>query len=94
MFGNPPVALDDLGERLGLATYGKTKAHFGGFPDVLGNLPAALLPREIETPGERQVRALFVSAGNPVLSVPDGRARGRAAGQPARARHRGWGRRA
>ena len=29
-------------------------------------------PREITTPGERQIRALFVSAGNPVLSVPDG----------------------
>jgi anaerobic selenocysteine-containing dehydrogenase len=72
VFGSPPVAIDDLGDRLGLATYGKTKARFGGFPDVLGNLPAALLPREIETPGQRQIRALFVSAGNPVLSVPDG----------------------
>jgi formate dehydrogenase len=81
VFGSPPVALDDLGERLGLATYGKTKARFGGFPDVLGNLPAALLPREIETPGERQVRALFVSAGNPVLSVPDGHALERALGE-------------
>ena len=30
------------------------------------------MPREITTPGERQIRALFVSAGNPVLSVPDG----------------------
>jgi formate dehydrogenase len=81
VFGSPPVAIDDLGERLGLATYGKTKARFGGFPDVLGNLPAALLPREIETPGQRQVRTLFVSAGNPVLSVPDGEALERALGQ-------------
>jgi formate dehydrogenase len=81
VFGSPPVAIDDLGERLGLATYGKTTARFGGFPDVLGNLPAALLPREIETPGERQVRALFVSAGNPVLSVPDGDALERALGE-------------
>jgi anaerobic selenocysteine-containing dehydrogenase len=78
VFGNPPVPLDELGERLGLATYGKTRARFRDFPDVLGNLPAALLPREIETPGERQVRALFVSAGNPVLSVPDGEALERA----------------
>lgn len=72
VFGDPPIRLDDLGEQLGLATYGKTHARFGGFPDVIGNLPAALIPREIETPGERQIRALFVSAGNPVLSVPDG----------------------
>lgn len=74
VFGNPPLPLDDIGERAGLATYGKTRSRFGGFPDVLGNLPAALLPREITTPGERQIRALFVSAGNPALSVPDGEA--------------------
>ncbi|MEX2197057.1 MAG: molybdopterin-dependent oxidoreductase [Thermoleophilaceae bacterium] len=78
VFGRPPVALDDLGERFGLATYGKVRSRFGGFPDVLGNLPASLLPREIETPGVRQIRALFVSAGNPVLSVPDGDALERA----------------
>src|SRR3954452_14090278 len=81
VFGSPPVDIEDLGEKLGLATYGKTHARFGGFPDVLGNLPAALLPREIETPGERQVRALFVSAGNPVLSVPDGDSLERALGE-------------
>jgi anaerobic selenocysteine-containing dehydrogenase len=74
VFGRPPIALDDIGERAGLATYGKTRSRFGNFPDVLGNLPATLLPREITTPGERQVRAFFVSAGNPVLSVPDGHA--------------------
>ena len=78
VFGRPPVSLDDLGERFGLATYGKVRSRFGGFPDVLGNLPASLLPREIETPGERQIRALFISAGNPVLSVPDGDALERA----------------
>ena len=74
VFGRPAIALDDVGERAGLASYGKVKSRFGGFPDVIGNLPASLLPREITTPGELQVRALFVSAGNPVLSVPDGEA--------------------
>jgi anaerobic selenocysteine-containing dehydrogenase len=72
VFGDPPVALDDVSERLGLATYGKIRSRVGGFPDVIGNLPATLLPAEIETAGEGQVRALFVSSGNPVLSVPDG----------------------
>ncbi|HEY1276428.1 MAG TPA: molybdopterin-dependent oxidoreductase [Thermoleophilaceae bacterium] len=80
VFGRPPVSLDDVGERIGLDTYGKIRSRFGGFPDVLGNLPAALLPREIETAGELQIRALFVSAGNPVLSVPDGDALERALG--------------
>lgn len=81
VFGRPPVALDDVGELVGLDTYGKTRSRVGGFPDVIGNLPAALLAREIETPGELQIRALFVSAGNPVLSVPDGHALERAIGK-------------
>jgi anaerobic selenocysteine-containing dehydrogenase len=74
VFGRPPIALDDIAEKAGLATYGKVRSRFGGFPDVIGNLPATLLPKEITTPGERQIRAFFVSAGNPVLSVPDGEA--------------------
>jgi formate dehydrogenase len=81
VFGRPPVSLDDVGERIGLDTYGKVRSRFGDFPDVIGNLPATLLPLEIETPGERQIRALFVSAGNPVLSVPDGDALERALGK-------------
>ncbi len=72
VFGRPPIALDDVGEKAGLATYGKIRSRIGGFPDVIGNLPATLLPREMTTPGDGQIRAFFVSAGNPVLSVPDG----------------------
>src|SRR3954463_14555691 len=67
--GPPPIALDDAPERLGLDPYGAHRTRVGGFPDVIGNLPATLLPREID---DGEVRALFVSAGNPVLSVPDG----------------------
>jgi anaerobic selenocysteine-containing dehydrogenase len=81
VFGRPPVALDRVGEQVGLDTYGKLRSRVGGFPDVIGNMPASLLPREIETPGEGQIRALFVSAGNPVLSVPDGAALERALGR-------------
>jgi anaerobic selenocysteine-containing dehydrogenase len=81
VFGRPPIALDEVGEKAGLASYGKVHSRFGGFPDVIGNLPASLLPREITTPGELQVKALFVSAGNPVLSVPDGNALEDALGQ-------------
>ena len=39
---------------------------------MIGSEPAALMAKEIDTPGDRQIKALFVSAGNPVLSVPDG----------------------
>ena len=78
VFGRPPIALDDIGEQAGLATYGKIRSRIGGYPDVIGNLPATLLPMEMTTPGKGQIRAFFVSAGNPVLSVPDGNALERA----------------
>ena len=39
---------------------------------MIGALPAALMAREMTTPGDRQIRAFFTSAGNPVLSCPDG----------------------
>ncbi|MGH7964062.1 MAG: molybdopterin dinucleotide binding domain-containing protein, partial [Candidatus Binatia bacterium] len=42
-------------------------------PETLGDLPAAVLAEEIETPGQGQIRALLTYAGNPVLSVPNGR---------------------
>ncbi len=43
-----------------------------GFADVLGGYPAVLMADEITTPGDGQLRALFVSGGNPVISVPNG----------------------
>jgi anaerobic selenocysteine-containing dehydrogenase len=44
---------------------------FGRIRHVRGSLPGTLLPDEILTPGDGQLRALFVVAGNPVLSMPD-----------------------
>ena len=41
-------------------------------PDFNGEFPVATLAEEITTPGEGQVRALVTSAGNPVLSTPNG----------------------
>jgi anaerobic selenocysteine-containing dehydrogenase len=78
LFPKPAVDLDGTMERWGLASYGKRHSRIGGFPDVLGQFPATLMAPEIETPGEGQLRALIVSAGNPVLSVPDGAALERA----------------
>src|SRR4051794_18490496 len=36
VFGRPAIALDEVGRLAGLATYGKTHARFGDFPDVIG----------------------------------------------------------
>ena len=78
IFARPAVDLDATMRRYGLASYGSRRSRVGGFPDVLGQFPATLMAPEIETPGEGRMRALIVSAGNPVLSVPDGRALERA----------------
>ena len=48
------------------------RSRVGGFEAILGTFPASLLADEITTPGEGRIRALFVSAGNPVLSVGNG----------------------
>jgi anaerobic selenocysteine-containing dehydrogenase len=41
-------------------------------PNFSGEFPVAALAEEITTEGEGQVRALVTSAGNPVLSTPNG----------------------
>ncbi len=48
------------------------KSRVRGLPEFAGELPVAALAEEILTPGEGQVRALLTSAGNPVLSTPNG----------------------
>ncbi|HEY5151738.1 MAG TPA: molybdopterin-dependent oxidoreductase [Mycobacterium sp.] len=52
--------------------YHRKRSRIGDFPSVLLSEPAGIMAKEIATPGPGQVRALFVSAGNPVLSVPNG----------------------
>lgn len=53
-------------------SYRRKRSRVGAIPSAIGSEPAALMAKEITTPGERQIRAMFVSAGNPVLSVPNG----------------------
>ncbi|WP_395312111.1 molybdopterin-dependent oxidoreductase [Mycobacterium sp. AMU20-3851] len=53
--------------------YRTKRTRVGGFPAVIGAEPAALMAKEMTTGGQRQIRAMFVAAGNPVLSVPNGR---------------------
>ena len=52
--------------------YRRKRSRVGGFRPVAAAEPAALMAKEITTPGDRQIKALFTSAGNPVLSVPNG----------------------
>lgn len=49
------------------------RSRVSDLPEFNGELPVAALAEEILTPGEGQIRAFFTSAGNPVLSTPNGR---------------------
>src|SRR3954453_22590030 len=71
LFATPPVDIERIARPFGLASYGRRRSRVGGFPDVLGQMPAGVMADEIETPGRGQLRALIVSAGNPLVSVPD-----------------------
>lgn len=51
--------------------YARYHSRVSGYPEVLGQLPVACLAEEIETPGEGQIRALVLVAGNPVVSNPE-----------------------
>ena len=52
---------------------GRWHSRVRGLAESYGELPAACLAEEIDTPGDGQVRALVTVAGNPVLSTPNAR---------------------
>ncbi|MCV7185198.1 molybdopterin-dependent oxidoreductase [Mycolicibacterium murale] len=81
LMSHPVIPLEELGERLGSFSYDSMRSRIGNLPDVNGTFPAALMADEITTPGPGQMRALFVVAGNPVLSVPNSAALEAAVGQ-------------
>ena len=72
LFSEGPIDLAAIVEQLELDDYGTHRSRVGDHPGVLGELPAGVLADEITTPGRGQVRALVVTAGNPVLSIADG----------------------
>jgi anaerobic selenocysteine-containing dehydrogenase len=77
MFPTPAVDAAKLTPYLGDG-HARWHSRVRGLPETLGDLPAAALAEEIETPGPGQVRAMVVFAGNPTLSVPNGRRLARA----------------
>ncbi len=72
MFTAPAADLARL-ERWVVGTkWGRWRSRVRGLPEWLGALPSAALLDEIATPGQGQVKALIVLAGNPVLTTPAG----------------------
>jgi anaerobic selenocysteine-containing dehydrogenase len=62
----------DLLHLFGPGSIGKHHSRVSGHREVLGEFPSSAMAEEMETPGEGQIKALFVVAGNPVLSTPNG----------------------
>ncbi|MEQ9425019.1 MAG: molybdopterin-dependent oxidoreductase [Cyclobacteriaceae bacterium] len=54
------------------AKFGRWRSRVRNLPEFGGELPVAALAEEILTAGEGQIKAMVVSAGNPVLSTPNG----------------------
>jgi anaerobic selenocysteine-containing dehydrogenase len=72
IFPEPAIDTAALGRFLGDG-HDRWRSRVRQLPETLGDLPGATLADEIETPGPGQVRALLTYAGNPVLSLPNGR---------------------
>jgi anaerobic selenocysteine-containing dehydrogenase len=82
MFTRPAVDLVPLAARTGLrGSFDRRRTRVRGLPEFGGEFPAATLAEEITEPGAGRIRALITSAGNPVLSAPNGTRLDRALGE-------------
>lgn len=72
VFSDGLVDLAGTVKQLGLDGYGEHRTRVRNLPGVLGELPAGCLAEEITTPGPGKIRAMVVTAGNPVVSIANG----------------------
>ncbi|MCZ6464234.1 MAG: molybdopterin-dependent oxidoreductase [Proteobacteria bacterium] len=73
LFPTPAASLGAIGSRTpGYVPYARWHSSVRGLPEFNGELPVATLAEEIDSAGEERIRALFLLAGNPVLSTPNG----------------------
>lgn len=73
MFPQPAVDLVE-GVKSNPGHFDQWRSRVSDRPEFSGEIPAACMVEEMATPGEGQIKALVTSAGNPVLSTPNGRA--------------------
>lgn len=74
IFADGALDMVAVTSRVGMDHYAQRRSRIGDHPVCRGDLPSGILADEISTPGAEQVRALVVTAGNPVLSMPNGSA--------------------
>lgn len=74
MLARPAFDLPRIGRlTTDLPGYDRWRSRVRGIPEVAAEFPTVTLADEILTPGDGQIRALVMVAGNPVLTVPNGR---------------------
>lgn len=69
MFTTPAI---DLKPQISRGHFNKWQSRVRGLPEIGSELPSVVMAEEILTPGEGQIKAMVISAGNPVLSTPNG----------------------
>ncbi len=75
LFTTPAV---DLVASANPGSFNRWRSRVRNLPEFSGFLPSSTLADEILTPGDGRIRALVTIAGNPVLSVPNGKRLGEA----------------
>lgn len=75
MFTKPAADMVELVALLGTKGKGHSNQFQSksGLPEFNGELPSSAMADQIELPGDDQIRAMFLIAGNPVLSSPNGK---------------------
>ncbi len=71
-FYNPGIFKNTMQLLNKMAPASSLRSRIGGYKMIYGGFPIATLPDEINTPGEGQVKALIINAGNPVACGADG----------------------
>jgi len=74
MFPKGAVDLPGIAAKIGQnGSFDRYRSRVSGLPEFNGEFPVAAFAEELETPGQGQVRMLITNAGNPALSLPNGR---------------------
>lgn len=71
MFTSP--AFDYIGGKIQGQKFDRWQSRVRKLPEFAGEFPSATLAEEILTEGEGQIKAMITTAGNPVLSTPNGK---------------------
>lgn len=73
MFPRQATGQNEAADKVGELMYNRFQSRGNGFPEVGGQLPASLMAQELECEGDAAVLAMISLAGNPVISVPNGK---------------------